>query len=100
MRRLPDTPAIACAFWGYGNVTYAFAMVMLQAFNGAGDTVTPTIINLIGFWLVELPVAWALAFPLQWRVNGVFASIPIAELVMAILGVTMFLRGGWKKSKI
>ena len=93
--------AISCLrITGYGNVMYGFGMVMLQAFNGAGDTITPTIINLIGFWAIELPLAWALAFPAHWHANGVFASIPIAETAIAIMSVAVFSRGGWKKSNI
>ncbi|HTP85909.1 MAG TPA: MATE family efflux transporter [Bryobacteraceae bacterium] len=84
----------------WGNLTYAFGMVMLQAFNGAGDTVTPTVINTIGFLLGEIPLAWALAFPLHMQVRGVFASIPIAESFIALMGLFMFTRGRWKKRKI
>jgi putative MATE family efflux protein len=84
----------------YGNLAYAFGMVMVQAFNGAGDTVTPTLINLVGFWLCEIPLAWALAYPAGMEVRGVFASIPIAELLITILGAAMFWKGDWKKRKI
>jgi putative MATE family efflux protein len=85
---------------GYGNLTYAFGMVMLQAFNGAGDTVTPTLINTIGFVFCEIPLAWALAFPAHMKVRGVFASIPLAETLIALMGLYMFTRGTWKQRKI
>lgn len=85
---------------GFGNLAYAFGMVMVQAFNGAGDTVTPTMINVIGFWLCEIPMAWALAYPAGLQVRGVFLAIPIAHVVITILGVTMFLRGSWKTRRI
>jgi len=85
---------------GYGNLGYAFGMVMLQAFNGAGDTVTPTVINTIGFLFCEIPLAWALAFPLHMQVRGAFASIPIAESLIALMGLFMFTRGRWKKLRI
>ncbi|HYO82817.1 MAG TPA: MATE family efflux transporter [Bryobacteraceae bacterium] len=85
---------------GFGNLAYAFGMVMVQAFNGAGDTVTPTIVNVIGFWLVEIPVAWLLAYPAGLQVRGVFIAIPIAHVVITILGVTLFLRGKWKARAI
>jgi putative MATE family efflux protein len=84
----------------FGNVAYAFGMVMVQAFNGAGDTVTPTIISVIGFWLCEIPLAWALAFPAKMASRGVFTAIPISELFITLMGFTAFLRGSWKKSKI
>lgn len=85
---------------GYGNIAYAFGMVMVQAFNGAGDTVTPTLINVIGFWVLEIPIAWLLAFPGGMQVRGVFAAIPIAEVCITIMGVAMFLRGKWKERVI
>ena len=75
-------------------------MVMVQAFNGAGDTVTPTVINFVGFWLCEIPLAWALAYPAGMEVRGVFASIPIAEVLITLMGVVLFMKGDWKKQKI
>jgi Na+-driven multidrug efflux pump len=85
---------------GYGNVTYALGMVMIQAFNGAGDTVTPTAINVISFWLCELPLGWFLANRTPLRVNGVFASIPIANTVMTAISLAVFARGAWKRRRI
>ncbi len=84
----------------YGNLFYAFGMVMVQAFNGAGDTVTPTLINVAGFWLCEIPLAWALAFRHGMGVDGVFAAIPISEAFITAMGVMMFLRGTWKRQII
>jgi putative MATE family efflux protein len=84
----------------FGNIAYAFGMVMVQAFNGAGDTITPTLINMIGFWLCEIPLAWALAFPLGLGVRGIFYAIPIAHFLITVMGVTMFLRGSWKQRRI
>lgn len=85
---------------GFGNVVYAFGMVMTQAFNGAGDTRTPTLVNVIGFWLCEIPLAWALAYPGSLQVRGVFLAIPIAHVVITVLSMVMFLRGGWKRKAI
>jgi len=84
----------------YGNIGYAYGMVMLQAFNGAGDTVTPTIVNLFGFWLLEIPLAYVLALPLRMRSNGVFYSIVAAEGAIALAGILLFRRGYWKRQKI
>jgi len=84
----------------YGNLGYAYFMVMMQAFNGAGDTITPTIVNFFGFWLLEIPLAYTLAIPLHMRSNGVFFSIAIAESAMAAASAILFKQGRWKKQKI
>src|SRR6202161_130530 len=84
----------------YGNLGYAYFIVILQAFNGAGDTITPTIVNFFGFWLFEIPLAYWLALPLHMRSNGVFASIAIAESAMAIASAILFKQGRWKKQRI
>ena len=84
----------------YGNIAYAYGMVMLQAFNGAGDTVTPTIVHLFGFWFLEIPLAYVLAIPAHLRSNGVFISIVIAEAAIAVAGVILFRRGRWKLQQI
>jgi len=84
----------------YGNIGYAYAMVMLQAFNGAGDTVTPTIVNFFGFWLLEIPLAYWLAIPLNLRSNGAFYAIVIAEASIAVASAILFRRGRWKSQRI
>ncbi len=84
----------------YGNIGYAYAFVMMQAFNGAGDTVTPTIVNFFGFWLLEIPLAYCLAIPLDFRSNGVFWSIVVAECSIAAASAILFKRGRWKTQKI
>ncbi|MGA7755247.1 MAG: MATE family efflux transporter [Candidatus Sulfotelmatobacter sp.] len=83
-----------------GNIGYAYGMVMLQAFNGAGDTVTPTIVNFFGFWLLEIPLAYWLAIPLHMRSNGAFWAIVIAEAAIAGASAILFRRGKWKVQKI
>jgi putative MATE family efflux protein len=84
----------------YGNIGYAYGMVMLQAFNGAGDTVTPTIVNLFGFWFLEIPLAYGLAIPAGMRSNGVYVSIVVAEAAIAAAGILLFRRGRWKRQQI
>jgi len=85
---------------GYGNLTYAFGMVMVQAFNGAGDTITPTVINVVSFWLCEIPLAWFLANRTSLGVNGVFAAIPVSNTVMTVISLIVFARGSWKLRRI
>jgi len=80
----------------YGYVVYAWGMVMVQAFNGAGDTTTPTWINLCCYWLFQIPLAYVLARSLGHGVQGVFWAIPIAEMMIAAAGVYFFRRGAWK----
>jgi len=84
----------------YGNVGYAYGMVMLQAFNGAGDTLTPTVVNLFGFWFIEIPLAYCLAIPVGMRSNGVFISIVVAEAAIAVAGILLFRQGRWKRQQI
>ncbi len=84
----------------YGYLAYAFGMVIIQAFNGAGDTTTPTIINFFCFWLLEIPLAYYLALELGWKEDGVFYSIVIAETVLGIIGFVLFRKGKWKQIKV
>ena len=84
----------------YGNVGYAYGMVMLQAFNGAGDTITPTIVNFFGFCLLELPLAYVLARPFGFGPKGAYFAIVFAEAAIAAAGILLFRRGKWKRQEI
>ena len=84
----------------YGNIGYAYGMVMLQAFNGAGDTVTPTIVNFFGFWMLEIPLAYWLAIPMGLHSKGAYIAIVIAEGSIAAASALLFKRGKWKTQKI
>ncbi len=92
--------AIALRTFSCGNIGYAYGMVMLQAFNGAGDTLTPTIVNFFGFWVLELPLAWWLAVTMHWQAEGAFLSIVIAECSIAAAGIVLFRRGRWARQQI
>jgi putative MATE family efflux protein len=83
-----------------GFLFYAYGMVLTQAFNGAGDTWTPTFINLFVFWLFEIPLAWLLAQPLGFGPTGVFAAVLIGFSTMAIVSVVLFRRGRWKRVQV
>src|SRR5258705_3861833 len=82
---------VACGF-----LFYAYGMVLTQSFNGAGDTWTPTIINLFVFWLWELPLAYMLAIVFHFGPRGVFLAITIAFSTLALVSAVLFRRGRWK----
>jgi putative MATE family efflux protein len=84
----------------YGFLFYAWGMVITQSFNGAGDTWTPTIINLFVFWLWELPLAYVLAISFGLGPRGVFLSIMISFSTLAVVSALMFRRGKWKTRKV
>ena len=83
-----------------GNIFYAWGMVIVQAFNGSGDTVTPSIINFFCYWMFQSPLAWIFATRIGLGPKGVFGSIPMAEAAMTIAAITLFRRGSWKSKKI
>ncbi len=83
-----------------GYVFYAYGMVVIQSFNGAGDTKTPTYINFVCFWLFQLPFAYLLAVTLEIGPLGVFLAIVLAEAMIAIVGIVLFRKGKWKKVKV
>jgi putative MATE family efflux protein len=81
---------------GLGYPLYAVGLIMVQAFNGAGDTNTPTWINVLCFWLLQLPLAYALARTFELGPTGVFAAAAIAESLLAVVAWFVFRRGKWK----
>jgi Na+-driven multidrug efflux pump len=106
VRPFTDTPAVAAVaadclrIFSYGYPVYAIGMVLVQALNGAGATVTPTWINLIAYWLVQIPVAWVLAVTVQLGASGVFWSVLIGESAMTAIALVVFRRGRWKTRKV
>ncbi|HEU0111806.1 MAG TPA: MATE family efflux transporter [Flavisolibacter sp.] len=81
---------------GTGYVFYGIGMVMIQALNGAGDTKTPTLINLIGFWCFQIPLAYLLTTWLGMGTTGSFIAIPVAETAIAVAAYILFKKGKWK----
>lgn len=90
--------ALAVLCLGY--VFFAYGMVISQSFNGAGDTFTPTLINIALFWAFEIPLAWYLAHPMGMGANGVFWAITAAHSLHAVVSVIIFRRGKWKKVQV
>jgi putative MATE family efflux protein len=83
-----------------GFLFYAYGMVITQSFNGAGDTLTPTLLNLAVFWCWEIPLAWVLAKPLGWGPMGVYVAIGVAFSTQAVAAAIIFRRGTWKTKKV
>jgi putative MATE family efflux protein len=83
-----------------GYVFFGVGMVMLNAFNGAGDTRTPTIVNLVGFWLFQIPLAWVLSKYYIKEPKAIFIAIVISQFVTALLSLYLFKKGRWKTVKV
>lgn len=83
-----------------GFIFYGVGMVMINAFNGAGDTWTPTWVNLFGFWLFQIPLAYFLAKYLEMGPKGVFIAIPVAETAITIAAFILFKKGKWKRKEV
>jgi putative MATE family efflux protein len=84
----------------YSYFVYGWWMVAVQAYNGAGDTMTPTYINLVFFWLIQIPLAWYLALPLGWAHSGVFWGVFVSETAVGLFTLWLFSRGRWKTVKV
>ncbi|MBK8608569.1 MAG: MATE family efflux transporter [Chitinophagaceae bacterium] len=87
-------------FLSTGYVFFAYGMVVTQAFNGAGDTRTPTYINLFVFWILQIPMAWFLTKFGQLGPTGVFIAIAVSETILALVSIVIFRRGKWKLVKV
>lgn len=92
--------ALALQIIGTGYIFYGIGMVMVQSLNGAGDTKTPTWINLICFWFFQIPLAWLLVKPLGMGPVGAFIAMPVAETILAIAAWYYFKKGKWKEVKV
>jgi len=88
--------ALALRYICFGYIFFAYGMVIGQAFNGAGDTRTPTIINFFCFWMFEVPLAYFLAITLGFGPQGIFSAIAIAVVLLAVVCIVVFKRGRWK----
>jgi Na+-driven multidrug efflux pump len=84
----------------YSFFVYGWWMVSVQAFNGAGDTVTPTKINLVFFWLIQIPLAWLLALQFDLQATGVFWAVFVSETSVGLFTLWLFTRGKWKTVKV
>jgi putative MATE family efflux protein len=86
---------VSCGF-----LFYAYGMVLTQSFNGAGDTWTPTFINLVVFWALELPLAWVLAHAGGFEATGVFIALAVAYSMLAVVSAVVFRKGRWKMARV
>lgn len=95
-----DSGILALRILSYGFIFLAVGIVALQAFNGAGDTMTPTWINALCFWLLQIPLAWTLATHLGMGPHGVYWAIFVADMSFSIIATLVFLRGRWKLKSV
>lgn len=99
----PDVVAVGAGWLrilSYSLFVYGWWMVAVQAFNGAGDTMTPTWINVVFFWLIQIPLAWLLAIVRGWQHSGVFWAVFVSETAVGLFTLWLFSRGRWKTARV
>ncbi len=99
-RAVVEHGALALRIFGSGFIFYGIEMVMVQALNGAGDTRTPTIVNFVGFWMFQIPIAYLLAIGLHLNATGALIAVPVAETAIALAMWYYFNKGKWVEIKI
>ncbi len=93
--------AVAClTIFGIAFISYGWGMILMQAFNGAGDTLTPTVINFFASWVFQIPVAWLFAIHYALGPKGAFWAVPAADLFLTIAALVVFRQGKWKRQRI
>lgn len=95
-----ETGVLCLKILASGYVFFGIGMVITQAINGAGDTLAPTIFNLVCFWAIQIPLAYYLGETLGWHERGVFYSIIISESILAIIAIIYFKMGRWKNAQV
>ena len=99
-KEVVENAAKCLSIFAMGYLFYAFGMVLVQSFNGAGDTRTPTIMNLFIFWMLQIPLAYILSIHLSIGAEGAYYSIVISESTFSIVGYFLFKKGRWKTVKV
>jgi putative MATE family efflux protein len=99
-RRVQDVAVTALRTISLGYPFYAWGMTMEQAFNGAGDTATPTWMNLFCYWMLQIPLAWWMSQSTSLGARGVYLAVCMAESVLAVIGMVLFRRGAWKLARV
>ena len=99
-RTWPASASAACGSSRSASPSTGYGMVLTQAFNGAGDTRTPTLINLFCLWLWEIPLAWFLAGRAGFGPTGVFIAVSVAFVTLAIVSSWLFSKGHWKTQRV
>ncbi|RPI62065.1 MAG: MATE family efflux transporter [Ignavibacteriales bacterium] len=99
-KEVVDNASKCLSIFAMGYLFYAFGMVLVQSFNGAGDTKTPTIMNLFIFWMLQIPLAYTLAIQLGFGAEGAYYSIVISESTFSVVGYFLFKKGKWKTIKV
>src|SRR5438045_7931030 len=95
-----ETAVLALRIVSLGYIFFGIGMVMMNAYNGAGDSRTPTWVNLFWFWVFQIPIAYLLAIVWHWGPKGVFIAIVVTETCITITSMILFRRGKWKLVKI